>query len=62
MKNEIKKYFQDKKANFERCGHPYYNDSVLTKIGNKYLYFLTRSGVKKVEMESFFNAHCRPGF
>lgn len=62
MKNEIREYFKTKKANFERVGHPLYNQSVLVKIGYKHLYFLTKTGTKKVDMELFYNAYCRTGF
>lgn len=68
MKNEIKEYFKARKADVnDRCGHPYYNDSMLKKVGNKYLYFLYKneSGkfvIIKKDMNAFFAAFCKSGF
>lgn len=64
MKDPIREYFKSKRANFEPVRHPYYNNSLLTKIGHKYLYFAIKSDsgkffVKKIDMNSFFNSFCR---
>jgi hypothetical protein len=59
MRNEIKEYFKNKRANFETVRHPFINNSVLVKIGNEYLYFLTPSGEKKVNMKQFYSQFCK---
>jgi len=59
MKNEIKEYFKEKRANFETVRHPFINNSVLVKVGNKFLYFQTNNGIKKVNMNTFFAQFCR---
>jgi hypothetical protein len=58
-KDPIREYFLSKRANFETVRHPFINDSVLVKVGHKYLYFLTRQGTKKVDMYKFFAAYCQ---
>lgn len=65
MKNEIKEYFKARKADInDRCGHPYYNNSLLKKVGNKYLHFMYKkeSGefiMIKMDMNLFFSNFCR---
>jgi len=55
MKTKIRQYFIEKAKDLtSRNGHPYYNDSVLTKVGKKYLYFTTRNGIKKEEIFDYY--------
>lgn len=65
MNKEIKEYFKTRKADWnDRCGHPMYNNSMLKKVGNKYLYFWykqSNGNIKtiKVDMEIYYFAYCR---
>jgi len=63
MKNEIREFFKTKRKNFETVRHPFYNYSLLTKVGNKYLYFLVRKNCKfetiKIDMNKYFAQFCK---
>jgi len=65
MKNEIKEYFKKQLKDINtRCGHPYYNNSMLRKVGNKYLYFMYKKQngsfmTVKMDMNLFYSNFCR---
>lgn len=65
MKNEIKEYFKARKSDInDRCGHPYYNNSLLRKVGNKYLHFMYKKEngefvMIKMDMNLFYSNFCR---
>lgn len=66
--NEIREYFEARKADInDRCGHPMYNNSMLIKVGNKYLYFLYKASdgsIKTIKknMEQYYADYCTCGF
>ena len=45
--------------NIGKLSHPFYNNSVLVKVGRKYLYFKTENNnIIKIDMNKYFAQFC----